>query len=188
MRITKVYTRGGDQGQTSLIGGKRVGKATARVAAYGDIDEVNSVIGVVRSHIHDGEIDEVLKHLQNDLFTLGADLASPPEVQGPRISADHIAKLEATIDRYLQTLPPLKEFILPSGVPSTAFLHLARTVARRAERSIVLLAEVETVSPEVLAYVNRLSDLFFVLARVVNQRSAGNEDQVHFGEKPKPRP
>ena len=159
-------------------------KAANRVAAYGDIDELNSVIGLVRSHLSDEEIDGILKHLQNELFTLGADLASPPEIEAPRITPEHVERLEQTIDHLLKGLPPLKEFILPAGNSPTGFLHLARTVVRRAERSIVRLAEEETVSPEALAYVNRLSDAFFVLARVTNQRSVGPEDQVDFGEKP----
>lgn len=184
MRITKVYTRGGDRGETSLIGGKRVSKASARVDAYGEIDELNSVIGIVRGHIEDDEIDGILKQIQNELFTLGADLASPEDVEGPRIKEEHVGRLERTIDHFLKSLPPLKEFILPTGTPPTAFLHLARTVVRRAERSIIRLAGEERVSPEVLAYVNRLSDLCFVLARVTNQRATSTEDQVDFGRKP----
>lgn len=186
MRITKVYTRGGDEGKTSLVGGERVSKADIRVAAFGEIDELNSTVGIVRSHLRDAEIDEVLKRLQQELFTLGADLASPPEVHGPRILPEHVAALEQTIDRYLNTLPPLREFILPTGPPATAFLHLARTVARRAERAIVRLGEHSRVSPEVLAYVNRLSDLLFVLARITNQQSNGREVEVDFGSKPEP--
>ncbi len=184
MRITKVYTRGGDKGQTSLIGGQRVSKASTRVAAYGEIDELNSVVGLVRSELADPELDGVLKALQNELFTLGADLASPPGVDCPRITDVQVKQLEQTIDRFRETLPPLKEFILPTGNRPAAFLHLARTVGRRAERVIVRLSHEESVSAGVLAYVNRLSDLFFVLARVANQRSAGDEVQVNFGKRP----
>lgn len=159
-------------------------KAHPRVDACGEVDELNSVIGLVRAHLDDQDIDELLKRIQHELFTLGADLASPPDVQGPRIRAPHVVALEESIDRFLKPLPPLKEFILPWGNPATALLHFARTVARRAERSIVRLTETDDVSSDVLAYLNRLSDLFFVLARVTNQKSAAAEEQIDFGREP----
>jgi cob(I)alamin adenosyltransferase len=184
VRITKVYTRSGDQGLTSLVGGRRVSKAHPRIDACGDVDELNSVIGLVRAYLDNESIDELLKRIQHELFTLGADLASPPEVQGPRIQADHVMALEKSIDRFLKPLPPLKEFILPWGTPATALLHFARTVARRAERSTVKLMAEESVSSDVLAYLNRLSDLLFVLARVTNRNSSAGEEQIDFRREP----
>src|SRR6185295_10692758 len=130
MRINRVYTRAGDQGQTSLVGGARVSKASLRVDAYGDVDELNSVIGLARAQMTDSEIDEVLGLIQNDLFTLGADLASPTEIEVPRIDESFVTRLEKFADQFLLELEPLKEFILPGGSEAGAVLHLARTVAR----------------------------------------------------------
>src|SRR5215213_6202558 len=168
MRISKVYTKTGDAGETSLVGGKRVSKASPRVDAYGDMDELNSVIGVARAHLSDSEIDEALSLVQNDLFTMGADLASPLDVQVPRIEESFVRTLEELSDRFLAELEPLKEFVLPGGSVAGATLHLARTVARRAERRVVALGEVEEINSDTVAYINRLSDLLFILARVVN--------------------
>jgi cob(I)alamin adenosyltransferase len=130
MRISKVYTKAGDTGETALVGGARVSKASARVEAYGDVDELNSVIGLARAHLEDQQVDEVLSLLQNDLFTVGGDLASPADIKVPRIETSFVKTLEETADRFLTELEPLKEFILPGGSTAGATLHLARTVAR----------------------------------------------------------
>lgn len=180
MRITKVYTRAGDKGETSLVGGARVSKASARVDSYGEVDELNSVIGLARAKLRDQEIDEVLAHLQNDLFTVGADLASPNKVEVPRTTEDFVKALEAMSDRFLAQVGPLKEFILPGGCEAGASLHLARTVARRAERRVVALMQSDEINPEVVAYLNRLSDLLFILARVVNHRESIPEKMTDF--------
>ncbi|MEK6410784.1 MAG: cob(I)yrinic acid a,c-diamide adenosyltransferase [Acidobacteriota bacterium] len=185
MRISKVYTRTGDQGQTSLVGGERVSKASLRVDAYGDVDELNCVIGMVRAHIADKEIDEVLGLIQNDLFTLGADLASPAEIDVPRIGESFIKNLEELADRFLAELEPLKEFILPGGSEAGAALHLARTVARRAERRAVALSETQQLNSETIVYLNRLSDLLFILARVVNHRAGVPEKMTDFSKRSK---
>lgn len=183
MRITKVYTKAGDGGETSLVGGERVSKASRRVDAYGDVDELSSVIGLARSGMQDTEIDEALGVIQNDLFTLGADLASPTEIKVPRIDEPFIKKLEDLADHFLSELEPLKEFILPGGSHAGATLHLARTVARRAERRAVALSESEQVNPETIVYLNRLSDLLFILARAANHRAGGTETMTDFSRK-----
>src|SRR3989442_14724447 len=134
MRITKVYTRAGDKGETSLVGGARVSKANLRVEAYDEVDELNSVIGLARARTQDQEISEILGMIQNDLFTLGADLASPSEIDVPRIDASFVERIEEWADRFFEQTKPLKEFILPGGSEAGATLHLARTVARRPER------------------------------------------------------
>ncbi len=179
-RITKVYTKTGDKGLTSLVGGKRVSKASARVEAYGDVDELNSVLGIVRAEVKDDEIKKIINEIQNDLFIIGADLASPPEIQVPRIKEERIIELEKTIDKLLEELDPLKEFILPSGSGGGHYLHLARTVSRRAERRIVMLMEEEQLNENVLVYINRLSDLLFVMARIENKRGNFEETYVRF--------
>ena len=183
MRINRVYTRTGDQGQTSLVGGARVSKASLRVDAYGDVDELNCVIGLSRARTGDQEIDDVLGLIQNDLFTLGADLASPSEIEVPRIGERFTKNLEELADRFLAELEPLKEFILPGGAEAGAVLHLARTVARRAERRAVALSEVEELNPETIIYLNRLSDLLFILARVVNSRAGVPEKMTDFSKR-----
>jgi cob(I)alamin adenosyltransferase len=183
MRISKVYTRTGDAGQTSLVGGKRVSKASLRVDAYGDVDELNSVIGFVRSQLRDREIDEALSVIQNDLFTLGADLASPADVEVPRIDATFVKTLEDYSDHYLAQLEPLKEFILPGGSEAGATLHVARTIARRAERRAVALSESEELNAQTIIYLNRLSDLLFILARVVNHRAGVPEKMTDFSKR-----
>ena len=185
MRINRVYTRTGDQGQTSLVGGARVSKASLRVDAYGDVDELNCVIGLARARLEDREIDEVLGLMQNDLFTLGADLASPSEIDVPRIEESFTRKLEELADRFLAELDPLKEFILPGGSEAGAVLHLARTVARRAERRVVELFETGQLNPETIVYLNRLSDLLFILARVVNHRAGVPETMTDFSKRTK---
>jgi cob(I)alamin adenosyltransferase len=182
-RITKVYTKTGDKGLTSLVGGERVSKASLRVDSYGDVDELNAVLGIVRSHRVDEEINSLLVNIQNDLFIMGADLASPPDIEVPRVSAESIRNLENWIDRFLEELDPLKEFILPSGNPGGSYLHFARTVSRRAERKVVKLMEEEDIGENVLIYLNRLSDLLFVMARIENQRCDFKETFVVFKKK-----
>jgi cob(I)alamin adenosyltransferase len=162
-----------------------VSKASARVAAYGDIDELNSLIGVARAEILDPEINQVLRAIQNELFTVGADLASPEDIQVPRIEADWVTRLEQILDHFNEQLPALEEFILPSGSRGATLLHLARGVARRAERSLVQLSQEEKISDALLAYVNRLSDLLFVLARVANQRLGTPEESADFSRRGK---
>ena len=186
VRLDKIYTRGGDAGETSLVGGERRRKDDARVAAYGDIDETNAAIGVARAALapEDQALDPMLERIQNELFDLGAELATPPAKASARdpsarltVTAEQVARLEAEIDWMNGALAPLKSFVLPGGAPAAAHLHLARTIARRAERVMVALAAApgEEVATVALAYVNRLSDLMFVLARVLN-RSAGVAD------------
>jgi cob(I)alamin adenosyltransferase len=177
----KIYTRTGDQGQTGLIGGTRVPKDHVRVAAYGDIDELNAAIGLAKAHTRDARLSALLGEIQRDLFALGAQLADPTAKVGARkakaaITAARIRRLEKAIDRREAALPPLAHFILPGGAPLGATLHLARTICRRAERAIVTLARDEPVDVRVLAYVNRLADLLFVLARSENHRSGEPED------------
>ncbi|MFI5322905.1 MAG: cob(I)yrinic acid a,c-diamide adenosyltransferase [Thermodesulfobacteriota bacterium] len=182
-RITKVYTKTGDEGLTSLIGGLRVSKASAKVEAYGDVDELNAVIGIARGLAHNERVGIVLVAVQKDLFIVGAELASPPGFEVPKIGEDRIKALESAIDEFLLDLEPLKEFILPGGNAGGANLHFARTVARRAERKIVKLMEEEEVRKEVLVYLNRLSDLLFVMARIENLESGFSETYAEFGRK-----
>jgi len=182
-RITKVYTKTGDKGLTSLVGGERVSKASLRVDSYGDVDELNAVLGMVRSHGVDEEINSLIVDIQNDLFTMGADLASPPDMEVPRVSVESIKNLESRIDKFLEELEPLKEFILPSGNIGGSYLHFARTVSRRAERKVVRLMEEEDIGENVLIYLNRLSDLLFVMARIENQRGNFKESFVDFKKK-----
>jgi cob(I)alamin adenosyltransferase len=168
----KIYTKTGDEGETGLFGGPRVKKNNVRIEAYGTVDELNAVVGMVRSHGLPADVDGLLARIQNELFDLGAALATPePEKFGIAGATDeHVAALEQAIDRFEAELEPLRQFILPGGTPAAAALHLARTVCRRAERCVVTLAETETISPRVVVYLNRLSDLLFVLARVPNRR------------------
>ena len=172
-RLTKIYTRTGDDGTTGLGDGTRVPKEHPRVEAYGTVDEANSAIGVVLA-VKDipVSIRNLLNEIQHDLFDLGGELATP----GMQLIKDtHTLRLEQSIDHFNADLPTLKEFILPSGGPATAACHLARTIARRAERCAWTLARSETVSPEVTRYLNRLSDLLFVLARVLARHENGSE-------------
>lgn len=185
MRITKVYTKTGDAGETSLVGGTRVSKADLRVAAFGDVDELNSLLGVTRAFLADAEIEAVLGRLQNELFILGADLASPLDVPLRRVDEGLVTELEQLIDKLLAELEPLQEFILPSGSQAGAFLHLARTVARRAERSVVALTAENAINPQALIYLNRISDFLFVLARVVNRRAGIPETLANFSARKK---
>jgi cob(I)alamin adenosyltransferase len=173
----KIYTRSGDDGDTALFGGGRVPKAHARVEAYGTVDELNAVVGVAVSSVQDPEIEARLETIQHDLFTLGSDLATPPARAGrkrpatPELPPGRIAEMESWIDEADEELPPLKAFVLPGGSEGAAALHLARTVCRRAERTVVALRESESVSEGVVPYLNRLSDLLFTFARLENHRS-----------------
>ena len=171
--LTRIYTRGGDTGQTSLSDGSRVNKQHLRVAAYGTADETNGVIGVARLHTQ-GEADAMLSRIQNDLFDLGADLCTPQDgrkAEGAlRIVDAQVERLEHEIDTMNAELQPLTSFILPGGTAASAYLHLARTVARRAERLMCELAESEPVNPAAIRYINRLSDHLFVLARWENEK------------------
>ena len=170
----KIYTRTGDEGYTGLFGGSRVSKTHPRIAAYGTVDETNAALGMARTFLSDIEkhrlADDRLEHLQNLLFVLGGDLASPGEQKYPvpRIEDAHVAGLEDLIDEMEADLPPLENFILPGGSPAGAALHTARTIARRAERLTVELAASEPVSDSAVRFLNRLSDLLFVFARWVN--------------------
>lgn len=185
MRITKVYTKTGDAGETSLVGGTRASKASLRVSAFGDVDELNSMLGVARAFLNDPEIDQELGRIQNELFVLGADLASPMQVPLRRVDEALVQEMEHLIDRLLEELEPLQEFILPSGSQAGAMLHLARTIARRAERSVVLLSEQEAINGQSLIYLNRLSDCLFVAARVVNRRAGVTEHLANFSARKK---
>ena len=172
VRLTRIYTRGGDKGLTSLGDGARVPTHDPRVAAYGTVDEANAVIGLARLYVK-GEVDQMLTRIQNDLFDLGADLCRPEsDKQALRIAAPQVERLEQEIDRLNAALAPLTSFVLPGGTPGAAYLHLARTVMRRAERMMTALAEKEWVNPEAIKYANRLSDHLFVLSRHVNEGGA----------------
>jgi cob(I)alamin adenosyltransferase len=186
IRITKVYTRTGDRGDTALVGGKRVPKDSARIEAYGAIDELNSIVGLARvfneESLDAGEahrfLDEVLCQLQDELFDLGSELATPPEFfqQGMyRVSENEIARLEKLMDKCQKDLEPLTSFILPGGGRVGAYLHQCRTVCRRAERDILRLSREEAINPDVIKYVNRLSDLFFVLSRWIAKQTGEQE-------------
>ena len=174
----KIYTKTGDAGETSLFGGLRVRKSDPRVAAYGDVDELNAQLGLARATGTDAEIDAELLQLQRDLFALGAQLADPTEkiashVSKATIDDENVARLEQLIDTLESGLPPLRHFILAGGSVSGAALHVARAVCRRAERGMVALDP--AVDPTLLKYINRLSDLLFVLARTVNHRAGAAE-------------
>jgi cob(I)alamin adenosyltransferase len=175
----KIYTKTGDRGDTGLFGGPRVSKDAPRIEAYGTVDELNSVLGLVRTLLEPGDVDALVERIQNELFSLGAQLATPNPTahQTALIGSSQIAALEMAIDRYEAGLEPLRQFILPGGTPTAAQLHLARTVCRRAERRLVTLvsASAEPIAEELVIYLNRLSDLLFVLAREVN-RAAGQVD------------
>lgn len=185
VRISKVVTRTGDSGTTALVGGERVSKSSQRVSAYGDVDELNSWLGLAVAQLEDSEIRSLLEETQHLLFTLGADLASPSGVEVPRIEAAHNARLESIMERLMVDLPPLEEFVLPGGGPGGATLHVARTVARRAERQVVALAESSDVNPQAVIFLNRLSDLLFVMARVANRREGRPETLADFSRRGK---
>ena len=185
VKLTRIYTKGGDKGETSLGRGERVAKHDPRVEAYGMVDELNSVIGLVRAaadrtlknDTHRAHVDDMLKRIQNDLFDLGADLCTVEAKQGSealRIVATQTERLEHEIDAMNAELQPLTSFVLPGGSEASAWLHLARTVARRAERRMTALAAEQSVNPEAVRYVNRLSDHLFVLARRLNDNGAAD--------------
>ena len=179
VKLTRIYTRGGDRGETSLGNGARVPKHDLRVAAYGTVDEANAVIGLARLHTgDDAEADSMLSRIQNDLFDLGADLCTPeeeaPKYPPLRVLDAQVDRLEREIDAMNKALAPLGSFILPGGSPAAAHLHLARTVVRRAERLMTELALHEAVNPAAIKYANRLSDHLFVLSRRLNGNGASD--------------
>lgn len=180
---TRIYTRTGDRGRTGLLAGARVHKDHLRVAAYGDVDELSATLGVVRAEgACRGEVRDLLRQIQRDLFALGAQLADPKARVGSRKAKAALApalveRLERAIDAHDEALPPLTSFILPGGSRTGALLHLARTVCRRAERTVVGLTRRHDVDPLVVVYLNRLSDLLFVLARDANQAAGAAEDR-----------
>jgi cob(I)alamin adenosyltransferase len=173
--LSRIYTKTGDHGETGLGDGSRVPKDHPRVTAYGSVDELNSVLGVLLSASppEQAELQALLRSIQNDLFDVGADLCLPPSAEEKpgqvlRVRPEQAQRLEAAIDRYNADLSPLRTFVLPGGTVAAAWCHLARTVCRRAERDVVTLMRGESVNPQVLIYLNRLSDLLFVLGRVCN--------------------
>jgi cob(I)alamin adenosyltransferase len=177
----RIYTKTGDLGETSLLGGTRVPKDHLRVAAYGDLDETNAALGAVRA-LAEEPPERLLFSIQKDLFAIGAQLADPShKVAAKRakaaVTAAHVRRLEKAIDVREESLPPLRSFVLPGGTPAAALLHQARTVCRRAERSVVTLAREADVDPRIIVYLNRLSDLLFVLARAENHRAGLAEDR-----------
>jgi cob(I)alamin adenosyltransferase len=184
VRLNKIYTRTGDDGSTGLGTGERRSKADLRVEAYGTVDEANAAIGLARQHSgrEDAELDAMLLRIQNDLFDLGADLCTPEGGEKEitwtplRIAQSQVDRLEREIDAMNAELPGLKSFVLPGGTPCATALHLARTVSRRAERAMVALSQTagELVSPEAMAYINRLSDHLFVASRYLNHKASGD--------------
>lgn len=179
--LSRIYTRSGDNGETGLGDGTRVPKNDPRVCAYGEVDELNAVLGLVLASVPECIETELLESIQHDLFDVGADLCVPwsvseQEGQRLRVTAHQVARLEAAIDRFNATLEPLHSFVLPGGSLASAWLHLARTVCRRAERAVVTLQQQAPINPQVLIYLNRLSDLLFVLARYANNR--GERDRL----------
>jgi len=175
----KIYTKTGDQGETGLFAGGRVAKDDARVEAYGCVDELNAVLGLVRAAPLDPELDAALRRIASELFSLGADLATPLEANASwvvRMDEETVVRLETEIDRFETELEPLRHFILPGGSPAGATLHLARTVCRRAERRAVSLAHTTAINDAALRYLNRLSDWLFVAARLANHRTGRPEE------------
>jgi cob(I)alamin adenosyltransferase len=178
VRLTKIYTRGGDAGETSLGDGSRVSKLDPRIAAYGTVDELNSLLGVVVAGECPGDIRNVLVRVQNELFDLGADLSVPLEHEGRlRTTQEQVDALEVECDRFNAALPELKSFVLPGGSEAAARLHVARTVCRRAERETLVAAGARAINSLTLVYLNRLSDLLFILARAANA-AGGHEEPL----------
>ncbi|MEO5937676.1 MAG: cob(I)yrinic acid a,c-diamide adenosyltransferase [Sphingomonas sp.] len=174
VKLNKIYTRTGDAGTTGLVDGSRVSKADPLMSAIGDVDEANSAIGIAVDAVPQ-EVAEALRRIQNDLFDLGADIATHYDIAGAlRVTAGQVARLEQEIDAMNAGLDPLTSFILPGGTPGAAQLHLARAITRRAERSTVTASHALLISPEALRYLNRLSDWLFVAARHVNQSTTGD--------------
>jgi cob(I)alamin adenosyltransferase len=179
--VVTIYTKTGDEGETGLLGGARVSKAAPRVAAYGEVDELNAWIGLVRATGADAALASMLDRIQRDLFAIGSRLADPAgrvtgRVEKTAVAADDVSRLEGWIDELQAELPPLRRFILAGGSPAGASLHVARTVCRRAERAVVGLGR-DAVETEVLVYLNRLSDLLFVMARAANHRAGAPESE-----------
>lgn len=178
VRLTKIYTRGGDAGETSLGDGSRVSKLDSRLGAYGAVDEVNAALGAVLAGECPQELRDVLVRVQNELFDLGADLSVPLEHEGRlRTTQEQVDALESDCDRFNAALPELRSFVLPGGTEAAAQLHVARTVCRRAERAALVAAEEHALNPLALVYLNRLSDLLFILARAANA-SAGRAEPL----------
>lgn len=177
VKINKIYTRTGDKGDTGLVGGKRVPKDSLRVEAYGEVDELNSFLGLARTYAEQEKrtpLPEILAQLQNELFDLGAELASPGDLTSPKkisVGADQITRLESHIDELMKGIPELRSFVLPGGTPLNAVLHIGRTVCRRAERRVLALSRQEQVAEHAIIYLNRLSDLLFAMARFESHRS-----------------
>jgi len=185
VKLNKIYTRTGDDGTTGLVDGSRLSKDSARVRAYGEVDETNAVIGLVRLHLQNQNLDQMLSCIQNDLFDLGADLATPLPAEGEadseyalRIIPEQASRLEAELDELNSDLEPLTSFVLPGGSPPAAYLHQARTVCRRAERTVVEMMTTEAVNPSALTYLNRLSDFLFVAARWCNDQGEADVNWV----------
>jgi cob(I)alamin adenosyltransferase len=185
MRIDRVYTKAGDHGQTRLVGGRLIAKEDLRLESYGTIDELNSIVGLARVYCRKNsaptaqEMDRLLTRIQHQLFDLGSELATHPEdvyPQMPLVQGKEIQEMEEFMDLWTAELPPLKSFILPGGGEISAFLHLARTTCRRAERIVVALSKKEPLRPEVLQYLNRLSDLFFVMVRKISKDLGESEE------------
>jgi cob(I)alamin adenosyltransferase len=176
VRLTKIYTRGGDAGQTSLGDGARVSKLDARISAFGTVDEVSAAVGVVVAGDCPAETRDVLERIQNELFDVGADLSVPMEREARlRVTQAQVDGLERDCDRFNEALPELKSFVLPGGTETAAQLHVARATCRRAEREAIAAAGVVDVNPTVLVYLNRLSDLLFILARLANAAAGRDE-------------
>ncbi len=175
VKLNRIYTRTGDRGSAGLVDGSRVSKSSPRMTAIGEVDEANAAVGVAIAALDPGDVADKLLTIQNDLFDLGADVATPGDVEGAlRIVASQVERLEREIDAMNAVLEPLTSFILPGGSPAVAALHLARTVVRRAERAAVALNEEEPLNPQLLAYLNRLSDHLFVAARFVALSRGGD--------------
>ena len=175
VRLNRIYTRTGDRGTAGLVDGSRVSKSSARMQAIGDVDEANAAVALAASLAKDAELNAMLLRIQNELFDLGADIATPGEIEGAlRMISSQVERLEHEIDALNETLEPLTSFILPGGSQGVAALHLARAIVRRAERSAVALNESEPLNPQLLAYLNRLSDFLFVAARYLAAKGKGD--------------
>ena len=179
-RKVRIYTKTGDSGETSLFGGKRVSKDDLRVEACGSVDELNAALGTAASFIEEKKIFDTIRGIQHDLFAIGAELANPKEIGKNtkgifKLGKSKIVNLESIIDQLDQNLPPIREFILPGGTNAASLIHLSRSIARRAERRVVALSKKEKLNPNLLMYLNRLSDLLFVLSRHINQKAKSSE-------------
>jgi len=181
----KIYTKTGDDGTTGVQGGKRISKSNLRIKAYGMIDELNATIGLVISKKFDDDIENLLKNIQNDLFVAGSDLSNPDlKNMKNRITNEMVTNIEKTIDRLENELPPINNFILPGGHEVASLIHISRTIARRAETVVISLNEKEKINDECIKFLNRLSDLLFVIARTINKKNGSNDiiwkPQTHF--------